>query len=384
MALSTEALAARVQKAIKASGTTQDRLAKTINLNPTALSRALAGTRNFKPLELALIAETLGIPVQRLLADGEQDDIGEASIAARTQPDASPAVEEALARVQQMLELDELLCELGCKSPASLLSVPMVNGSPHEQGERLAMDLRTRLGIGIADLPVEISSLATDLEDRMGIDVAIEPLPRGLDGLAVARCNFQLIMVSSSIPATRQRYTIAHELGHLLAGDGGDIQVDENIMGGKTPAESRANAFAASFLMPAEALRAAHGGRSEVTQQFVADLLSRYRVSLDALAFRLHNVGILTVSQREDVRRMSSARISLRQGRAADLQARRERRWPSDLLCRAVEAYAKGKISIRPISKLLDIDENLLLEELSPPQLAASAPADDDELVPLL
>jgi hypothetical protein len=190
--------------------------------------------------------------------------------------------------------------------------------------------------------------------------------------------------VSSWIPATRQRYTIAHELGHLLAGDGGDIQVDENIMGGKTPAESRANAFAAAFLMPEEALRAAHGGRSGVTQQFIADLLGRYRVSLDALAFRLHNIGILTASQREDVRRMSSARISLRQGRAADLQARHDQRWPSGLLSRAVEAYAKGKISIRPISRLIGIDENLLLEELAPPQLAASTPAEDDELVPLL
>jgi Zn-dependent peptidase ImmA (M78 family)/DNA-binding XRE family transcriptional regulator len=384
MALSTEALAARVQEAVRDSGMTQDRLAKTIDMNPTALSRALAGKRNFKPLELALIAETLGIPVQGLLADDEREDVGEASIAARTQPDASPAVEEALARVRQMLELDELLCELGCKSPAPLPSIPMANGSPQEQGERLAMDLRTRLGIGIADLPAEVGSLATDLEDRMNIDVAIEPLTRGLDGLAVARCNFQLIMVSSSIPATRQRYTIAHELGHLLGGDGGDIQVDENIMGGKTPAESRANAFAAAFLMPAEALRAAQGGRSGVTQQFIADLLSRYRVSLDALAFRLHNVGILTASQREDVRRMSSARISLRQGRAADLQARRDRRWPSGLLSRAVEAYEKGKISIRPISGLIGIDENLLLEELAPPQLAASAPAGDDELVPLL
>ena len=389
MALSTEELAARVQKAIKASGMTQQNLAEIIGVDPTALSRALAGKRNFKPLELALIAEKLRIPVQRLLAADDDDDLGEAGLAARAQTGATPAVDEALARVQQMLELDELLCELGHKSSTLPKASRMPSGLPHEQGERLAGALRSRLGISTADLPVEISPFATYIEDKLNIDVAIEPLTLGLDGLAVGRANFQLIMVSSSIPATRQRYTLAHELGHLLAGDGRKIdgrkvQVDENIMGGKSPAETRANAFAAAFLMPAEALRAAYGGYTGITQQFIADLLGRYRVSLDALAYRLHNVGITNAAQREEIRRMSSVRIAMRQGRAADLQARRDWRWPDGLLSRALEAYARGEISIRPIAELLEIDENLLLEELAPPQFGPSEPSDDDELVPFL
>ncbi|HEU5418941.1 MAG TPA: ImmA/IrrE family metallo-endopeptidase [Streptosporangiaceae bacterium] len=234
-----------------------------------------------------------------------------------------------------------------------------------------------------------MGTLASYVADELDIDVAIEPLSPGLDGLAASRPGFQLIMVSSSVSATRQRYTLAHELGHLLAGDGSrksslGIQVDENIMGARSPAETRANAFAAAFLMPAEALRAACGGQAEISQQLIADLLGRYRVSLDALAFRLHDTGIITAAQREEIRRMSSARIAMRHGRTADLQARRGRRWPDGLLSRALEAYARAEISIRPIAQLLEVDEAMLLEELAPIQLGPPDRSADDELVPFL
>ena len=194
-------------------------------------------------------------------------------------------------------------------------------------------------------------------------------------------------MVSSAIPATRQRYTLAHELGHILAGDGDEV-IDQNITTGKTPQETRASAFAAAFLMPAAALRAAFKGGASPTEVLIADLLSRYRVSLDALAFRLNNAGIIDAATRDAVWRMASARIGLRRGRAADLQARRERRLPQGVLSRAVEAYVKRRISIRPVASLIQIDADALLEELSPPRLPPTAFAADtsadDELAPML
>lgn len=65
-----------------------------------------------------------------------------------------------------------------------------------------------------------MGQLAADVADKFNVDVAIEPLEHGLDGLAISRQGYSLIMVSSSIAAHRQRYTIAHELGHLMAGAG--------------------------------------------------------------------------------------------------------------------------------------------------------------------
>jgi Zn-dependent peptidase ImmA (M78 family)/predicted transcriptional regulator len=372
-------LAKRILDLIQASGMTQQDFAKAIGLDPTALSKALSGKRNFKPLEIALIADQAGVPAQHLLSD-EVHDPEPATVAARTQPQSSPVVEQALGRAFQMLELDELLCELGFGSKQALRTMRLPDASPYKQGEFLAEKMRDRLGVSVADLPRDIDDLATDLEAKLGIDVAIEPLTRGLDGLAVTHRKMRLILVSSSIRATRQRYTLAHELAHLLAGDGtriqvndnvANVQIDENITCSGTPAEKRAQAFAAAFLMPAAALRSALAGRSgPPSEEVIAELLGRYRVSLDALAFRLHNARIVDAAGRDHIRRMASVRISLRDGRTADLQARHDRRRPEGLLSRAIDAYANGRISIRPIADLMDEDPDDLLGDLAPPRLA--------------
>jgi Zn-dependent peptidase ImmA (M78 family)/transcriptional regulator with XRE-family HTH domain len=385
MALTMEMLADRVRAAMEAAGMSQRALGQAIGFDPPTMSKALSGKRGFRPLELALISETLGISVQQLLAD--DGTTTREAVLARVQPEGSPATEQALARVRQMVELDGLLSEQGFDALPAVRPPRASTGPPYQQGELLAQRLRSQSGLGDADLPTDLGQLAADVEDKFNVDVAIEPLERGLDGLAIWRRHYALIMVSSSIAAHRQRYTMAHELGHLMAGDQGDI-VDENINYSRTPAETRANAFAAAFLMPAGALRAAAGEHSTPTEELIADLLARYRVSLDALAFRLHNLGIIDAAGRDSVRRMSSTRIALRQGRASDLQARHDQRWPDGLLRRAVEAYAKGRISIRPIAQLINVDPDALLEELAAPRLAppgtTATSESDDELVPML
>lgn len=53
-------------------------------MDPTALSKALTGQRNFTSLEIALIAEHLGIPTDALLADDDAN-VGPVAVAARVQ-----------------------------------------------------------------------------------------------------------------------------------------------------------------------------------------------------------------------------------------------------------------------------------------------------------
>ncbi len=66
-----EMLADRVRAAMEAAGMSQRALGQAIGFDPPTMSKALAGKRGFKPLELALISEALGISVQQLLADDE-------------------------------------------------------------------------------------------------------------------------------------------------------------------------------------------------------------------------------------------------------------------------------------------------------------------------
>ncbi|MET8147025.1 XRE family transcriptional regulator [Actinoplanes sp. NPDC049668] len=376
MAVSSETLISRIRSAMNSAGLSQQSLAQAIGIDPSALSKALGGVRNFKSLEVALIAERLGVSVQSLLSDSAEPTV---AVAARAQPDTSPALMSALDRSRFLLELERLLADLGFGWSASLCDSSGLDGQAYAQGAELSRRTRAWMGIGDDDLPYELTELSDLLEQKLGIDIGFEPLPTGLDGLCATCGGFRLALVSSNIAATRQRFTLAHELGHLVAGDSQDLLVDEDVFGRRTPEETRANAFAAAFLMPEAAIRAAvpHGGASE---EIVAQLLGRFGVSLDALAFRLHNVGVVNAAGRDRVRSMSSNRIALRSGRASDLQARGDRRAPGNLLDRAMEAYFQGRISVRPLAELLAIDPELLLAELRPPtEVTADETADSME-----
>jgi Zn-dependent peptidase ImmA (M78 family)/transcriptional regulator with XRE-family HTH domain len=362
---------------MQTSGLTQAELAGRVDLDPTALSKAFAGKRLFKSLELARIAEVLDVRVDALLAD--DDTLAASRMAARTQPtgSASEILLPAIRRAEQLIELDRLLDDLGYPAPSPIQVAPPTQSLAYEQGEELANSVRSRVELGAEDLPDKLDGLAEFCEKRLGIDVAFEPLGSGLDGLSVACDSFRLTLVSSGISATRQRFSLAHEIGHIFAEDSDEILVDENVYSSRSHAETRANSFAASFLMPREALVKGLEGKI-VDEQLVADLLGRFRVSLDALAFRLHNVRLINASTRDRVRAMSSNRIALRSGRTDDLQARNDHRSPTGLLVRAMNAYVEGSISVRPLAELLQVDEDLLLDELTPAGRRRVIPEEDD------
>ncbi|AYD89077.1 XRE family transcriptional regulator [Actinomyces lilanjuaniae] len=62
----------RVREALRGSGLTQAALARSVGLSESALSKSLAGTRTFAALELAEVAERLGVSMHWLVT-GEED-----------------------------------------------------------------------------------------------------------------------------------------------------------------------------------------------------------------------------------------------------------------------------------------------------------------------
>lgn len=134
----------------------------------------------------------------------------------------------------------------------------------------------------------------------------VEPMPNltedgiRLAGLLVIK-GVPRIWFEQYDPEVRQRFSIAHELGHytlhLPTGRTayrrcGQNEVDQEELPPYTEAlsiEQEADAFAAAFLMPPDELRAdlAHFGRS------VAFLAARYRVSEAAMRRRLRTLEII-------------------------------------------------------------------------------------------
>lgn len=88
----------------------------------------------------------------------------------------------------------------------------------------------------------------------------------------------------------RNRFTLAHELGHVLLGHVNEHnkQWRDTTFGNSTPIERAANTFAAELVMPEQKVRELFSGASSVPQ-----LAEAFGVSNAAMSFRLKNLGLV-------------------------------------------------------------------------------------------
>lgn len=88
----------------------------------------------------------------------------------------------------------------------------------------------------------------------------------------------------------RNRFTIAHELGHVLLGhvNEGNPRERDTTFGNYNPVERAANIFAAELVMPEMKVRELFGGASSVQQ-----LSEIFGVSNAAMSYRLQNLGLV-------------------------------------------------------------------------------------------
>ena len=148
--------------------------------------------------------------------------------------------------------------------------------------EDAARSVREDWGLGIDPIP----KLAELLEER-GIKVMSLDLD-DIDGLAAKvrrkdRGAARVIVIKKSSWSERKRFSLAHELGHMvLAPEKG---IDE---------EKAAHRFAGAFLMPVDVLRSEIGvHRSSISIGELMALKERFGVSIQALTYRCKDLGIL-------------------------------------------------------------------------------------------
>jgi Zn-dependent peptidase ImmA (M78 family) len=122
-------------------------------------------------------------------------------------------------------------------------------------GQRAALMLRDIFELGnepIADLSTFVEAL--------GIPVVLEDLPESVNGITVHEPKKDrsdaVVFVNTSDWWGKQRFTLAHELGHAIFADADMLMVNtDRIIYGTEPREQRANAFARHFLAPDVAVR---------------------------------------------------------------------------------------------------------------------------------
>lgn len=191
---------------------------------------------------------------------------------------AQKAIEaEVLDHLERYLTIEQILQLHDTDTP----SFPRFAIHDLEEIEAISETLRHQWDLGLGP----IDSLAARLEDH-GVKIIALYDHEGFDGFSCwANKKVPVIVFNQDLPGDRQRFTIAHELGHLVLSATDDLDQEE------------ANRFAAAFLVPRTAAIAKLGrSRSNLDFGELRILKREFGVSIQAWVRRAYDLGIITSS----------------------------------------------------------------------------------------
>jgi Zn-dependent peptidase ImmA (M78 family) len=147
---------------------------------------------------------------------------------------------------------------------------------------------------GARSAPIPVERIAR----RLGVQVRYAPFDGDISGMASIQAGVKIIAVNSLHHPNRQRFTLGHELCHILRHeevlldkvhlDKGSLYRNSLSAEGTDAREREANAFASELLMPETLLKASIDDRTDIEDdETVERLAKKFRVSIAAMHYRL-------------------------------------------------------------------------------------------------
>ena len=274
----------RVRQARELSRITQTQIADAAGVNQSTIARIESDRMPFPPPDLLTsIAEQTGVTVE-FFTRKPLEPLSEGSLVYRAQ--AKPAVGVQ----RQALQYAALLVEQ-TQAMSQRLSLPELRLPAGEDPSYLAQATRHTLKIR-PNTPVP--HLINRLE-RYGVLVFALPLKlEKIDAFSTwteIEGSRPFLGLSKGCPGDRTRYSVAHELGHLVLHKGLDGRT-QNL-------EDEANQFAAEFLLPEQAMR--HTLSSNLTISQAIQLKKRWKVSIQAIVRRARGLAIISDRRYRDL-----------------------------------------------------------------------------------
>ncbi|MTG88644.1 ImmA/IrrE family metallo-endopeptidase [Cellulosimicrobium sp. BIT-GX5] len=347
--MDTPTIGTRVRDLLDEQDGTQRALAAAVGMPEDALSRAIRGTRGFAAIEVARVAEELGVDVHWLITG--KADPRRLRIAARHAYDHGTATYGNGTREQ-----DEQVLE-GVR-----LAYHQAFGEGLPEPTRLPTDvasIRELLGDGWQ------RHFAQRMEERLGVDV-VRVGDLGTAYSLVVLGRRAVVALPDREPWGRANFSLAHELAHLAAGDHDvdDADADDS-------AERRANAFAAELLMPESRLRALDW--STIDAPRLGELLWELGVTTAALAARLDSLAIRVPEVVVTWLRMATPQFLRHRAFPASRwtevtdreRASRARRFPTALIQKLEDGVAAGRVNPRTLAWVAGVEVEDL--EVLPP-----------------
>jgi Zn-dependent peptidase ImmA (M78 family)/transcriptional regulator with XRE-family HTH domain len=358
-------LGERLRIARSNAGLKQEQAAREVGLSRTTLVAIEQGQRRLRGDELRGLARVYRVPLNDLLRPeavhvdlvpkfrklGPEDEPG------------GPAAEAMRLLIKLATSAAEIEARMG---QARVAAYPperaILPGSLEDQAEELAVELRQRLGLGLAPLS-DIVSLA---EIELGVKIFFRPLHPSVSGAfvydpAVGAC----ILVNAHHPPERQIMTIVHELGHFMCARG-----SAEVYFGETDAsreERLVTLFSIAFLIPAVALRRRFrefgGGQGSFTVRHLLVLAHAFGVSFEALTRRLESLQLIPQGTFDSLKHRGFAVEEAKRSTGLAPMPPFSKVPPRSTLL-AIEAHRKGILSEGQLAEMLALDRLQLREFL--------------------
>jgi Zn-dependent peptidase ImmA (M78 family) len=251
--------------------------------------------------------------------------------------------------------------------------------------------IHTNRGIGRArkarlalDVPLE-APLADVVEavERDGVCVVIVDLRDGIAGAYLRRTNHPILFVNARHNVARQRFTVAHEFGHHRLDhtsviDGVAALTDT----GHDPQEVEANAFAAEFLIPRDAIERLYPRNvsRRLSLDDVVELAAFFGVSAQMARYRLASHGVLGDAKlcakldaeiAEELHIAAAERLDLEYQQDTVARAQGATRIPSSMRESALGRFLEGELSLEALAVSVDRSPDAVRQSLANVGLAS-------------
>jgi Zn-dependent peptidase ImmA (M78 family)/DNA-binding XRE family transcriptional regulator len=353
------------------AGVKQSDAAGAIEVARTTLVAIEGGQRRVRMSELQRLARLYGTSVNALL----RNEAVHVDLTPRFRKlfDTGSHAENAAVQLLSNLARAEVELEnlLGVKRARNLPPERQIlRGDVRAQAEQDGLELRQRMGLGIAP----VADIVKLLELELGVRVYIRRLDSRISGLfayddALGAC----MLLNANHPRDRRTQTAAHECGHLVS-----TRREPEILHLEAPETSReeryANAFGRAFLTPARAVmqkfQDVTAGSDRLTRRHVIVLGHFFSVSREAMVRRLEELKLVKSGTwdwfldnggiTDDQERQVLGDLSVPD--AERVEAERPTTLRLNML--AAEAYRRDLLSEGQLARLLQLDRVELCEIL--------------------
>ncbi len=269
---------ATLQAARLARGLSLSALSKLCGISAPTLSRIETGARSASDDEINRIAAALSYPVAALCRPLVSPSLGLSGFYHRKLSSAAARPVNAIENrcLLDVVALRELLGMVDYQQPKAVLSIHLDDAKGSAEQAANMVRLAWRLPRG------PVRNLCAEVESRGCVVIHNNfDLPK-MDALyQKVRGLPPIFWVNSVKPLDRVRWSLAHELGHLVLHE--EEPVDDKL------AEDQANEFASAFLMPRADFRSECPSRLNIPT--LVELKRRWRCSMQAIIRRAHDVG---------------------------------------------------------------------------------------------